>query len=189
MRAGQWQPTVGSELEGRTLGLVGLGRTGGRMVRIGAAFGMEVLAWSPNLTPERAAVHGATAVTKDSLFRRSDVVSLHLVLSDRTRGVVGEPELSVMRPTAWLVNTSRGALCDEAALLRACAEGWVAGVALDVFGTEPLPADHPLRREPRALLTPHVGYVTGDSYRRWFRDVVEDIVAFAAGAPIRVLSG
>lgn len=189
MRAGGWQPTVGSELEGRTLGLVGLGHTGGRMARIATAFGMEVLAWSPHLTPERAAAHGAGAVDKDALFRRSDVVSLHLVLSDRTRGIVGEPELSAMRPTSWLVNTSRGPLCDEAALLRACAEGRIAGAALDVFAAEPLPAEHPLRSEPRVLLTPHVGYVTWESYRRWYGDVVEDIVAFAGGAPLRVLNG
>jgi phosphoglycerate dehydrogenase-like enzyme len=189
MRDGGWQPTVGSELEGRTLGLVGLGHTGARMARIGSAFGMEVLAWSPSLTSERAAEHGATAVDKDALFRRSDVVSLHLVLSDRTRGIVGEPELSAMRPTSWLVNTSRGPLCDEPALLRACAEGWIAGVALDVYAAEPLPAEHPLRSEPRALLTPHVGYVTWESYRRWYGDVVEDIVSFAGGAPLRVLNG
>jgi phosphoglycerate dehydrogenase-like enzyme len=189
MAAGEWQPTVGSELAGRTLGLVGLGHTGARMARIGSAFGMEVLAWSPNLTSERAAEHGATAVDKDALFRRSDVVSLHLVLSDRTRGIVGEPELSAMRPTSWLVNTSRGPLCDEPALLRACAAGWIAGVALDVYAAEPLPAEHPLRSEPRALLTPHVGYVTWESYRRWYGDVVEDIVSFAGGAPLRVLNG
>lgn len=189
MQAGGWQPVVGSELEGRTLGLVGLGHTGGRMARIATAFGMEVLAWSPHLTPERAAGHGARAVAKDALFRRSDVVSLHLVLSDRTRGIVGEPELSAMRPTSWLVNTSRGPLCDEAALLRACAEGRIAGAALDVFAAEPLPAEHPLRSEPRVLLTPHVGYVTWESYRRWYGDVVEDIVAFAGGAPLRVLNG
>lgn len=189
MAAGEWQPTVGSELEGRTLGLLGLGHTGGRMAHIGSAFGMEVLAWSPHLTPERAATHGARYVDKDELFRRSHVVSLHLVLSDQTRGVVGEPELAAMRPDAWLVNTSRGGLCDEAALLRACAGGWIAGVALDVYAAEPLPADHPLRSEPRAQLTPHVGYVTWESYRRWYGDVVEDIVAFAGGAPLRMLNG
>ena len=189
MATGEWQPTVGSELEGRTLGLLGLGHTGGRMARIGSAFGMEVLAWSPHLTPDRAATHGARYVDKGELFRRSHVVSLHLVLSDQTRGVVGEPELAAMRQDAWLVNTSRGGLCDEAALLRACAGGWIAGVALDVYAAEPLPADHPLRSEPRALLTPHVGYVTWESYRRWYGDVVEDIVAFAGGVPLRVLNG
>jgi phosphoglycerate dehydrogenase-like enzyme len=189
MRAGEWQPSVGHELGGRTIGLVGLGHTGGRMARIATAFGMEVLAWSPNLTPERAAGHGARYVDKVELFRRSHVVSLHLVLSDRTRGVVGEPELNAMRPDAWLVNTSRGGLCDEPALLRACAEGRIAGAALDVFAAEPLPAGHPLRSEPRVLLTPHLGYVTWESYRRWYGDAVEDIAAFAGGAPLRVLHG
>ena len=188
MRAGEWQPTAGRTVEGLVLGLLGLGRTGTRMARIGQAFGMDVVAWSENLTAEAAAEHGVRRVTKHDLFETSDVVSVHTVLSDRTRGIVGEPELRAMRPDAWLVNTSRGPVCDENAVVRACREGWIAGAALDVFDVEPLPADHVLRTLPNVLLTPHVGYVTRENLRSWFGAVVEDVAAYAAGTPIRTLT-
>jgi phosphoglycerate dehydrogenase-like enzyme len=188
MRAGEWRPTAGRTIEGLTLGLLGLGRTGTRMARIGQAFGMDVVAWSENLTAEAAAAHGVRLVTKHDLFATSDVVSVHTLLSERTRGIVGEPELRAMRPDAWLVNTSRGPVCDEDAVVRACREGWIAGAALDVFDVEPLPADHVLRTLPNVVLTPHVGYVTRENLRGWFGAVVEDVAAYAAGAPIRTLT-
>ena len=188
MRAGEWAPVAGRSLEGRTLGLVGLGKTGTRMARIGTAFGMDVVAWSENLTDDVAAERGARLVTKNELFASSDVVSVHTLLSRRTRGLVADEELRAMRRDAWLVNTSRGPIVDEAALLRACREGWIAGAAVDVFDVEPLPADHELRRLPNVLLTPHAGYVTRENFRDWFDDVVEDIAAFAAGTPVRTLT-
>ncbi|MFF0475080.1 D-2-hydroxyacid dehydrogenase family protein [Streptomyces sp. NPDC004284] len=185
---GPWQSTVGADLAGRTLGLVGLGKIGAKMARIGLAFGMEVTAWSPNLTEERAAEHGARlAKDKRDLFATSDFVSLHLVLSERTRGLVGEPELRAMRPSAYLVNTSRAGLVDGGALLRALREGWIAGAGLDVYETEPLPADDPLRTLPNVLALPHLGYVTEGNYGRYFGEAVEDIEAFLAGAPVREL--
>lgn len=185
MRSGEWRPTAGRTVEGLTLGLLGLGRTGSRMARIGQAFGMDVVAWSENLTDDAAAAHGVRRVTKHDLFATSDVVSIHTVLSERTRGIVGEPELRAMRPDAWLVNTSRGPVCDETALVRACQDGWIAGAALDVFESEPLAADHALRSLPNVVLTPHVGYVTRENLRDWFGAVVEDVAAYAAGTPIR----
>jgi phosphoglycerate dehydrogenase-like enzyme len=188
MRAGEWQPTAGRTVEGLTLGLLGLGKTGARMARIAHAFGMDVVAWSENLTDDAAAAHGVRRVTKHDLFATSDVVSIHTVLSERTRGIVGEPELRAMRPDAWLVNTSRGPVCDEAAVVRACREGWIAGAALDVFDVEPLPADHELRTLPNVVLTPHIGYVTREGLRDWFTGAVEDVAAYAAGAPIRTLT-
>ncbi|MET9956918.1 D-2-hydroxyacid dehydrogenase family protein [Streptomyces sp. NPDC006339] len=185
---GPWQSTVGTDLAGRTLGLVGLGKIGGRMARIGLAFGMDVIAWSPNLTDERAAEHGVRrAGSLRELLGAGDVVSLHLVLSDRTRGLIGEPELRAMRPHAYLVNTSRAGLVDGAALLRALREGWIAGAGLDVYETEPLPADDPLRTLPNVLALPHLGYVTEANYARYFGQAVEDIEAFLAGAPVREL--
>jgi phosphoglycerate dehydrogenase-like enzyme len=185
---GPWQSTVGQELHGRTLGLLGLGKLGSRVARIGAAFGMDVVAWSQNLTAERAADAGARlADGKHDLLRRSDVVSIHLVLSERTRGLLGEPELRAMRPHAYLVNTSRGPIVDAAALVRALREGWFAGAGLDVFDTEPLPARDPLRSLPNVLATPHLGYVTEQNYRTYYSDVVDDIVAFLDGEPRRVL--
>ncbi|MER5201714.1 D-2-hydroxyacid dehydrogenase family protein [Streptomyces sp. NPDC002825] len=185
---GPWQSTVGSDLAGRTLGLVGLGKIGAKVARIALAFGMEVAAWSPNLTEERAAEHGARlAKDKRDLFATSDFVSLHLVLSDRTRGLVGEPELRAMRPSAYLVNTSRAGLVDGGALLRALREGWIAGAGLDVYETEPLPADDPLRTLPNVLALPHLGYVTEGNYGRYFGEAVSDIEAFLAGAPVREL--
>ena len=188
MRRGDWHPITGRALQGRTLGLLGLGRTGTRMARIGAAMGMRVIAWSQNLTDELAAERGAARVEKDELFAESDVLSVHLLLSGRTRGLVGERELRLMKPDALLVNTSRGPIVDEGALLTACRERWIGGAALDVYDAEPLPGDHPLRSEPSVLLAPHAGYVTAETYRTWFGDVVEDIAAWQAGTPIRVLS-
>lgn len=187
VRAGRWQTTIGPMLHGKTLGLVGLGRLGRRMAEIGHAFGMQILAWSPNLDAERAAASRAQCVPKRELFERSDVVSLHLVLSDRTRGIVGAPEFALMQPHAILVNTARAALVDEQALLAALRSGRIAGAGLDVFHEEPIPPDHPLLAMDRVTLSPHLGYVSLDSYRIFFADVVEDIAAYLAGAPIRVL--
>ncbi|MFE5615413.1 D-2-hydroxyacid dehydrogenase family protein [Streptomyces sp. NPDC056470] len=185
---GPWQSTVGADLSGRTLGLVGLGKIGGRVARVGLAFGMEVAAWSPNLTAERAAEHGVAYVPdRRALMERADVVSLHMVLSERTRGLIGEPELRAMRPSAYLVNTSRAGLVDGEALLRALREGWIAGAGLDVFATEPLPAEDPLRTLPNVLALPHLGYVTRGNYDRYFGQAVEDIEAYLAGAPVRTL--
>lgn len=186
---GPWQSTVGQDLHGRTLGLLGLGKIGSRVARVATAFGMEVVAWSRNLTAERAAEEGVQlADSKEDLLRSSDFVSVHLVLSDRTRGLLGEPELRAMRPHAFLVNTSRAAIVDRAALLRALREGWIAGAGLDVFDTEPLPADDPLRTLPNVLATPHLGYVTEHNYRTYYREAVEDITAFLDGSPVRTLN-
>ncbi|AXG82198.1 D-2-hydroxyacid dehydrogenase family protein [Streptomyces paludis] len=185
---GPWQSTVGQDLHGRTLGLFGLGRTGSRMARVGAAFGMEVLAWSQHLTAARAAAAGAQlADSKHDLLRRADMVSLHLVLSERTHHLLGEAELCAMKPSAYLVNTSRAGLVDHTALLRALREGWIAGAGLDVFETEPLPADDALRSLPNVLATPHLGYVTEANYRTFYGEAVEDIAAFLAGHPVRLL--
>ncbi|WP_433892830.1 D-2-hydroxyacid dehydrogenase family protein [Streptomyces sp. CA-111067] len=187
MRDGGWQGGLAQDLDGEVLGVLGLGRLGARVARIGAAFGMDVIAWSPNLTEERAAEQGARRVDKAELFAAAKIVTVHMVLSDRSRGLVGEPELSAMRADGYLVNTSRFGLLDPDALRRALESGRPAGVALDVFDTEPLPRDHWLRSAPRTLLSPHMGYVTGKSYRVFFADVVEDIAAFEAGSPLRAL--
>jgi phosphoglycerate dehydrogenase-like enzyme len=175
-------------LYGGTLGVLGLGRIGARVAAIGAAFGMHVIAWSPNLTAARAAAAGAQRVDKQALFARSDVVSVHLGLSDTTRGIVGAPELALMQPHAVLVNTARGPLLDEQALIQALKAGRIAGAALDVFEREPLTSDHPLLKMENVVLTPHLGYVTRESYRVFFEDVVENIRAFLAGSPVRVLT-
>ncbi|MEU6387756.1 D-2-hydroxyacid dehydrogenase family protein [Streptomyces sp. NPDC046939] len=186
---GPWQSTLGADLHGRRLGLLGLGKIGARVARVGAAFGMDVAAWSQNLTAERAAEAGATlAASKDELLATSDFVSVHLVLSERTRGLVGAEELRRMRPTAYLVNTSRAAIVDQEALLRALREGWIAGAGSDVFATEPLPLDDPLRTAPNFLGLPHLGYVTRRNYEGYFQGAVEDIEAYLAGSPIRTLS-
>ena len=188
VRAGRWQHTVGVGLAGRTLGVLGLGRLGAPVAALAQAFGMDVIAWSPNLTAERAHEHGARAVSKQELFAQSDVVTIHMPLSDRSRGIVGAAELALMRPSAYLINTSRGPIVDEGALVDALAAGRIAGAGLDVYDTEPLPAGHPLRTMPRTLLLPHIGYVTGDAYEVFYRDAVADIVAWADGGPIRVLA-
>jgi phosphoglycerate dehydrogenase-like enzyme len=175
VRAGGWQVAVGGDLSGRTLGLIGLGRIGSAMARIGRAFDLNVIAWSANLTDERAAAAGARLVGKDVLFREADIVSLHLVLSDRTRGVVGAGELAHMKPSAWLVNTSRGPLVDEPALIETLRAKRIAGAALDVFATEPLPPDHPLRTLANVVATPHIGFVTRQTYQIFYRDTVRNI--------------
>jgi phosphoglycerate dehydrogenase-like enzyme len=185
---GGWQTTLGIDLEGRTLGLLGLGNLGAKVGRIGAAMGMKVIAWSQNLTAEQAAERGAERVEKDELFHRSDVISIHLVLSPRSRGLVGARELGLMKPTALLINTSRGPIVDEAALLAALREKRIAGFGGDTYDVEPLPGDHPLRAEPRALLTPHLGYVTEETYRDFFGGMVQAIEAWLAGKPINVLA-
>ena len=187
MRDGGWQSTMGVGLHGKTLGVVGLGRLGTAVARIGRAFGMDVIAWSQNLTREKTDAAGVELVGKDTLFQRADVVTVHLVLSERTRGIVGERELSLMKPGAFLINTARGPIVDEHALIHALRHSVIAGAALDVFDEEPLPADHPLRRLEHALLTPHLGYVTTENYRLAYGEAVEDIRAFLAGAPIRVI--
>jgi phosphoglycerate dehydrogenase-like enzyme len=188
LREGRWQTTMGTELAGKTLGLLGLGRLGQRVARVGLAFDMDVLAWSQNLDPDAARALGVEPTTKDDLLARSDVVSLHLRLSDRTRGVVGARELEQMRPTAYLVNTSRGPLVNEAALVDALTEGRIAGAGLDVFDREPLRVDHPLRSAPRTVLSPHLGYVTDGSYAVFYGNAVEDIVAWQSGSRVRVIS-
>jgi phosphoglycerate dehydrogenase-like enzyme len=189
VREGGWQRTLGTDLAGATLGVVGLGNLGAAVARVGAAFGMELVAWSQNLTTERAAEIGAERVEKADLFRWADFVTIHLVLSDRTRGLVGAAELDGMKPSAYLVNTSRGPIVDESALVRALMRGSIAGAGIDVFDREPLPLDHVLRRLPNVVVTPHLGYVTRATYDRFFTDIVEDIAAYASGAPIRVLNG
>jgi phosphoglycerate dehydrogenase-like enzyme len=175
VRAGGWQTSVGQELSGKVLGVLGLGRIGSEIARIGAAFGMDVIAWSQNLTPERAQVAGATPVSKEELFARSDVLSIHLVLSERTRGLVSGAEIAAMKPTAWLVNTSRGPIVDEEALISALRSQSIAGAALDVFDTEPLPAGHALRTLANVLATPHIGYVAEDLYRTFYSDAAASI--------------
>ena len=188
VRDGGWQHTVGTDLLGTTLGLVGLGRIGHQMARIGQAFGMDMIAWSQNLDPAVAAEADVRAVSNADLFGSADVVSVHLMLSDRTRGLITERDLRAMKPTAYLVNTSRGPIIDAAALLRALNEGWIAGAGLDVYDTEPLPVDDPLRRAPRTVLTPHLGYVTERTMRYWYEDAVEDIAAWQQGKPVRLLT-
>jgi phosphoglycerate dehydrogenase-like enzyme len=188
MRSGGWQTTIGADLEGATLGLVGLGRLGKRMVPVAKAFGMDVLAWSENLDPEAARALGAEPVGKLDLFARSDFVSVHYKLGERSRGIVGAAEIGAMKPGAYLINTSRGPLVDESALLAALRAGTIAGAALDVYDSEPLPVDHPLRMAPNTVLTPHIGYVSRGTYERFYGDAVEDIHAFLAGAPMRLLT-
>lgn len=187
MRRGGWQTSAGFTLAGRTLGLLGLGRQGKHMVPVAKAFGMEVIAWSPNLTAQAAAEVGVRYVGKDELFATADVLSVHLVLGDRSRGIVGEKEFAAMKPTAILVNAARGAIVDEHALIDALRRGKIAGAGLDVYAQEPLPADHPLRGLPNVVLTPHQGHNVQEFYRIAFTDVVENIGAYLAGAPIRLL--
>ena len=175
LRAGGWQRFIGDDLAGKTLGLLGLGNIGGAVARIGKAFGMEVIAWSQNLTAERAAEARVALVSKEELFRRADILTIHLLLSGRTRGLVGAKELALMKPTARLVNTSRGPIVIEADLIAALQSGKIAGAALDVFDQEPLPANHPFRRLPNLLATPHIGYVSHELYARFYQDTVDNI--------------
>jgi len=187
VRDGGWQASIGTKLGGKTLGLVGLGKLGGRMAQIAKAFEMDVIAWSQNLTEERAAECGARKVDKETLFRNADVVSLHLILSDRSRQIVGRNEIGLMKKDAILVNTSRGPLIDEAALLDALNAGSIRA-GLDVYDIEPLPANHPLRNAPNVTLSPHLGYVTQETYEFFHRDIVDNIIAWREGAPVRVLA-
>jgi phosphoglycerate dehydrogenase-like enzyme len=187
LRAGGWQHTIGTDLAGRRLGVVGLGRLGTRVAAVGRAFGMDVVAWSTNLDPAAAAAADVRAVGKEELFATSDVVTVHYKLSARSAGIVGRDDLARMKPTAFLINTSRGPLVDTEALLEALHAGRIGGAGLDVYDVEPLPVDHPLRSAPRTVLTPHLGYVTEDTYTTFFTQAVEDIAAWAAGSPVRVL--
>ena len=188
MRTGAWQTTVGQDLRGKTLGILGLGKLGSQLAVYARAFGMTVIAWSQNLTAEKAAAGGANLVTKQELFQRSDFISIHSVLSDRTRGIVGAAELGAMKPTAAIINTSRGPIIDGAALLAALQEKRIAAAALDVYDEEPLAWEHALRKEPRALLTPHLGYVTEETYRLFYGGTVAAIEAWLAGKPIHQIT-
>lgn len=189
LREGRWQTRVGVELSGKTLGILGLGRIGGRIAAFGIFLGMRVLAWGPTLTEERAAASGITYVALDTLFRESDIISLHLRLSERTRGLVTARHLSLMKPSAFLINTARGALVDEAALVAALREGRIAGAGLDVFDVEPLPANHPFLALEKVALSPHKGYVTQEGYHIFFRQVVENIESYLDGnLPPRTLN-
>ena len=187
-REGNWGTTVGIGLKDKTLGLLGLGHIGSLVGKVGAALGMNIIAWSQNLTPERAAECGATLVDKDTLFKESDVLSVHVQLSDRTRGLVGAKELSLMKPTSYLINISRGPIVDELSLIQALTSGSIAGAGLDTFDIEPLPTNHPLLGLSNTVITPHLGYVTEDGYRVRYTQVVEDIRAFISGESIRVLN-
>jgi phosphoglycerate dehydrogenase-like enzyme len=188
MREGGWQSTVGLILAGRTLGLLGLGRIGKRMAEYAKVFGMDVIAWSQNLTEEAAAAVGVRYVGKDALFAEADVLSIHVQLSDRTRGLVTARELALMKPDAYLVNTSRAAIVDQAALIATLRARRIAGAGIDVFEAEPPPADHPLRSMDNVTLTPHLGYVTRETLRAFYGDMPEAIAAFAKGAPVRVVN-
>jgi phosphoglycerate dehydrogenase-like enzyme len=188
LRDGRWQTTVGTDLAGSTLGVLGLGKLGTQVARIAQAFDMRVVAWSENLTAQRAAEAGVTWVRKEELFANADVVSVHLKLSARTTGLVGAAELAAMKPSAILVNTSRGPIVDQNALVVALTAGTIAGAGLDVFDVEPLPRDNPLRGAPNTVLLPHLGYVTESSLRHMYQQVVEDIAAWSAGTPLRVLT-
>jgi phosphoglycerate dehydrogenase-like enzyme len=186
LREGAWQTTVGRGLRGRTLGVLGLGTIGIRVARIGRAFDMDIIAWSQNLTEEKAVAAGTRLVGKEAFFRQSDVVSVHVVLSERTHKLIGAKEFAWMKPTAYLINTARGPIVDEAAMVDALASGRIAGAGLDVFDTEPLPLDSPLRKLDNVILTPHLGGVTDERYRGRYGDVVEDVRAWIAGKPIRI---
>jgi len=189
MRQGGWQTRLGSDLSGKTLGLLGLGKVGSVVAAAANAFRMEVIAWSQNLTDEKAMEYRVRRVEKDELFRRSDVLSIHVILSARTTGIVGARELGLMKPTAYLINTARWRIIDGEALLRVLREKKIAGAAIDVYDTEPLPADAAIRRLDNVLLTPHIGYVTEKNFVRMYQDAIEDIVAFLDGKPIRVMTG
>lgn len=188
-RLGAWQRTLGVGLSGKTLGIAGLGRLGSRVARVGLAFGMEVIAWSQNLTEERCKEVDVSLVTKKELLTRSDVLSIHLVLSDRTRGLFGAPELALMKPTAILVNTSRGPIVDEAALVDVLERKAIAGAGLDAFATEPLPLDHSFRRLENTVITPHLGYVEEENYQAYFNGYVDAVRGYLEGKPVNVIPG
>jgi phosphoglycerate dehydrogenase-like enzyme len=188
LREGRWQTTIGTGLRDKTLGVLGLGKLGTQVARVGLAFGMKVIAWSQNLTAERAAEAGCVRVEKTDLFRMADVLTIHLLLSERTRGIVGRDEIALMKPSAFLVNTARAAIVDEQALIAALVNRKIAGAGLDVFSREPLPADAPILRAPNTVLTPHLGYVTRETYDVYFPHALEDIEAWLAGKPIRVIA-
>jgi phosphoglycerate dehydrogenase-like enzyme len=188
MRQGHWQLQVGLGLKGRTLGLLGLGKLGSRVAKYAQAFEMDVIAWSQNLTAEAAAEKGVRRVEKDELFQQSDFISVHLVLSDRSRGIVGARELELMKRTAYIINTSRGPIIDEAALADALQSGTIAGAGIDTYGVEPVPKTHPFLDMPNVVLTPHLGYVTQDTYEIFYGQTVENILAWLKGEPIRVIS-
>jgi phosphoglycerate dehydrogenase-like enzyme len=178
VRSGGWQHSIGDDLSGKTLGIIGLGNLGSQVAKIGLAFGMSVIAWSQNLTAEKCAAAGATLVSKEELLRQADIVSVHLVLSERTRGLIGAGELALMKRSARLVNTSRGPIVVEAALIAALKAGQIAGAAIDVYDVEPLPVDHPYRNLDNLLATPHIGYVSRGLYERFYRDTVSNIIAW-----------
>ncbi|OPH61403.1 hydroxyacid dehydrogenase [Paenibacillus ferrarius] len=189
IRSGQWQSTIGADLYGKTLGVLGLGKLGSKIAKFGHAFGMDVMAWSQNLTQERADEIGVRlAASKEELLESSDFVSIHLVLSDRTRGLINPADLKRMRPSAYLINTSRAPIVDQAALAEALQNGWIAGAAVDVFEVEPLPQDDIYRTLPNLLTTPHIGYVSKANYEAFYTDVVKDIEAYLSGSPVRTLS-
>jgi D-3-phosphoglycerate dehydrogenase len=188
VRRGEWQSTVGPGLHGKTLGIAGLGKLGSKMATIGKAFDMDVIAWSQNLTQARCDEFGVGLVTKEELMKRSDVITIHLILSDRTRGVIGRNELALMKPGAILVNTSRGPIVDEAALVDALERRAIRGAGLDVYGTEPLPADSPFRRLENTVVTPHLGYVEDSNYRAYFNGYIAAIRGFLDGKPVNVMS-
>ena len=182
-----WQTTIGRDLEGLTLGILGLGKLGQRSAAVGKAFGMKTIAWSQNLTEEKAKAAGADYVSKDDLFRNADFVTIHLVLSDRSRGLVGAKELGLMKKSAYLINTSRGPIVDEKGLIAMLQSKSIAGAGLDVFDIEPLPLDHPFRKMDNVVITPHLGYVSEQNYRKYFPDIVEDIRAWLDGKSVRVI--
>jgi D-3-phosphoglycerate dehydrogenase len=188
VRQGRWQSSVGTLLEGKTLGLLGLGRVGQRVARVAHAFGMKVIAWSQNLTPEAASAHGATRVPKDALFAQSDVLSIHLVLSERSHHLVNREALALMKPSAVLINTARGAIVDESALVEALDANRLAGAGLDVFEQEPLPPDHPFLRMDQVVLTPHLGYGTRESLQGFYEATVRALQAYIAGTPLGVVN-
>jgi len=182
-----WQVTLGPDIEGKTLGIVGLGKLGSRVAAVAKAFGMNVIAWSTNLMPEKCRAVGVEYATKEELFRTADIVTIHLQLSDRSRGTVTAKEFGLMKPTAYIVNTARGPIIEEKALITALNERRIAGAGLDVFDVEPLPLDHPFRRMENVVITPHLGYVSQQNYQRYFPDIVENIRAFVDGRPVRVV--
>jgi phosphoglycerate dehydrogenase-like enzyme len=186
---GHWQVTVGEDIEGKTLGVIGLGKLGSHVAAIARALGMKTIAWSTNLTPEACEKAGATYASKEELFATADVITIHLVLSARSRGLVSRQDLARMKPTSYLINTARGPIVDEAALLETLQQRKIAGAALDTYSHEPLPRDSPLRTLDNVVLTPHLGYVTAENYRRYYTEMVEDIAGWIKGAPVRVMSG